>query len=236
MNLIILHEDDFIDDNVVRLSDERFLHIRDIHQSASGGSIRVGKLNGLIGNGIIGLLSDTAVEITVTLNQSPPAKLPLTVILSLPRPKMIRGIFRSIAELGVERLIVINSSKVEKSFWKSPVLHQQKIEHYLIAGLQQCRDTVMPTVHFKRLFKPFIEDELPTIIDGSIGLIAHPELGHSCPHNLDQRITLAIGPEGGFTSYEVNKFLVAGFEGIHLGNRIFRVENALSMLIAKLFS
>ncbi len=235
MNLILLFEQDFIAEQSVRLSDERFNHIRNIHHSVIGDSVRVGKLNGLMGHGVITTLSDTAVEINVTLDQHPPAKLPLTVILALPRPKMIRRIFRSLAELGVEHLIVINSYKVEKSFWKSPALDQQKVEGYLIAGLQQTKDTVLPKVSFKRLFKPFVEDELPTIIEASKALLAHPGIGQPCPHHLDQRITLAIGPEGGFTEYEVDKLLETGFEGVHLGERILRVENAISTLIAKLY-
>ncbi len=236
MNLILLFEQDFIANDTVRLTDERFQHIRNIHQSTIGNKVRIGQLNGLIGSGVISALSDTAVEIKTVLNQSPPAKLPLTIILALPRPKMIRRIFRSIAELGVENLIVINSHKVEKSFWKSPVLEQEKIKQYLIAGLQQARDSILPTVSFHRLFKPFVEDELPAIIKNSTALVAHPGIGQSCPHQLDQRITLAIGPEGGFTDYEVSKLLEAGFEGIHLGERILKVENAVSTLIAKLYS
>ncbi len=236
MNIIILLEQDFFAENQVRLQDERFEHIRKIHQAKIGDHIRVGKLNGLMGAGSILSIDDHHVDIAVQLNLPPPDKLPLTVILALPRPKMIRRIFRSIAELGIDELIVINSYKVEKSFWKSPALESDKVEQYLIAGLQQAKDTRLPKVSFKRLFKPFVEDELPTIIKGSRGLIAHPDTGIACPHQLNQAITLAIGPEGGFTPYEANKFIEAGFEGIHLGDRILRVENALAVLASKLYS
>jgi RsmE family RNA methyltransferase len=235
VNLIILLAGDFTSDNTVTLTDERFKHIRKIHQSSVGDSVKVGQLNGLMGAGIITAISDDKVDIEVTLQQSPPEKLPLTVILALPRPKMIRRIFRSIAELGIEELIVINSYKVEKSFWNSPALTDEKVEGYLVAGLQQAKDTVLPKVSFKRLFKPFVEDELPAIIKGSRGIIAHPATGKPCPHAINEKAVLAIGPEGGFTEYEVNKFIEAGFEGIHLGERILRVENALAAITSKLY-
>lgn len=235
MNLILLDDTDFIAENSVKLSDDRYRHIRNIHQSKSGDSVRVGELNGLMGTGIIQSIDQNSVELTVELSQKPPAKLPLKIILALPRPKMIRRLFRSVAELGVEELIVINSYKVEKSFWLSPALEEQKVQFYLASGLQQAKDTILPKISFKRLFKPFVEDELPELVKGHRGLIAHPGIGQPCPHAIDTRSLLAIGPEGGFTDYEVDKFLAAGFEAIHLGERILRVENALTAITSKLY-
>jgi len=235
VNLILLYDTDFIAEKSVKLSDDRYQHIRNIHQSKMGDSVKIGKLNGLMGTGIIQSIDQDGVEMTVEFYQQPPAKLPLKIILALPRPKMIRRLFRSIAELGVEELIVINSYKVEKSFWLSPALDEQKIQFYLASGLQQAKDTVLPKVTFKRLFKPFVEDELPELIKDCRGLIAHPGIGQPCPHAIETRSVLAIGPEGGFTGYEVEKFLAAGFEGIHLGERILRVENALTAITSKLY-
>ena len=235
MNLIILFATDFTNENHVTLTDKRFEHIRDIHQSSVGDSVKVGQLNGMMGIGIITAITDNKIDIEVSLNQAPPEKLPLKIILALPRPKMILRIFRSIAELGIEELIVINSYKVEKSFWNSPALTDKKVEDYLIAGLQQAKDTVLPKVSFKRLFKPFIEDELPAIAQHCRGIIAHPASGKPCPHTINENAVLAIGPEGGFTEYEVNKFIEAGFESIHVGERILRVENAVAAITSKLY-
>ncbi len=236
MNLILLEHQDFIDPQHVRLSDARFKQILQVHGSQIGDQVRVGELNGLMGSGRITDLNEQAVTLAVQLDQQPPAKLPLTVVLALPRPKMIRRIFRSLAELGVEQLIVINSYKVEKSFWQSPALDPVKVRQYLVDGLQQAKDTILPQVQFHKRFKPFVEDELPNIIAGSRALIAHPALGEHCPHQLNERITLAVGPEGGFIPYEVEKLQAIGFEGVDLGERILKVENALTTLIAKLYN
>jgi RsmE family RNA methyltransferase len=236
VNLILLTEQDFVTDGQVVLSDQRCAHIRQVHGSQVGDTVRVGILNGLMGQATIQQLDQQQVTLSVSMDQQPPAKLPLTIVLALPRPKMIRRIFRTIAELGVARLYVINSYKVEKSFWQSPALQEDNIRSYLIDGLQQAKDTALPEVHFQRLFKPFVEDQLPGIIQGSKSLVAHPQLGTPCPHQLDEPITLAIGPEGGFTPYEVEKLQAIGFSGIHLGSRILKVENALGSLVAKLYS
>jgi RsmE family RNA methyltransferase len=93
----------------------------------------------------------------------------------------------------------------------------------------------MPEIHIKKLFKPFVEDELPAIAEGSLRLVAHPGEANACPHHVEKKTTLVIGPEGGFTEYEVSKLKEAGFDGVHLGSRILRVETAVPVLISRLF-
>ncbi|MGK0442689.1 MAG: RsmE family RNA methyltransferase [Pseudohongiellaceae bacterium] len=236
MNIILFSANELSENQRLVLSDKRFQHIRNIHRSKTGDSVRLGKINGDMGTGTILTIDEQQVEIDVTLSHSAPEKLPLKIVLALPRPKMIRRIFRTAAELGVSELIIINSYKVEKSFWQSPALNEDNIYDYLLDGLQQAKDTVMPKISFHKRFKPFAEDILPDLSSNTKKLLAHPGIGELCPLAINEPITLAIGPEGGFIPYEVEKFLAAGFEGIHLGPRILKVENALTVLTAKLYS
>ena len=46
---------------------------------------------------------------------------------------------------------------------------------------------------------------------------------------------MAIGPEGGWIPYEVEKLAAAGLQPVQLGERILRVETAVSALLARLF-
>jgi RsmE family RNA methyltransferase len=92
----------------------------------------------------------------------------------------------------------------------------------------------MPEVKCYQRFKPFVEDVLPALIQDSRAIIAHPGHGDLCALNSQHAITLAIGPEGGFIDYEVDKFKQAGFSTCHLGERILRVENAIPVLLGRL--
>ena len=93
----------------------------------------------------------------------------------------------------------------------------------------------MPTIHLRKLFKPFVEDELAAISEGSLKLLAHPISEKTCPADIESQTTLIIGPEGGFTPYEVAKLEKIGFDTVHLGPRILRVETAVPVLLGRLF-
>jgi RsmE family RNA methyltransferase len=165
----------------------------------------------------------------------PPPALPVTLVLSLPRPKVLRRVLRSASALGVKRVILLNSLRVEKSFWQSPFLDGASLKEELILGLEQARDTVLPEVVLRPLFKPFVEDELPALIRGTLPLVAHPAASSPCPRDLSRPVTLAIGPEGGFIPYEIERLVSKGFTPIHLGERILSIETVLPFLLSRLF-
>lgn len=220
---------------MARLGGRRLQHILEVHRATPGDSLRVGMLNGDMGHASIVSLSYEEALLRFSLDQPPPSKLPLTLLLSLPRPKMLKRILQTVAALGVQRLILMNSYRVEKSFWESPWLEATAIREQLLLGLEQARDTVLPEVWLEPRFKPFVEDRLPDLCRGARSLVAHPMAEASCPVAVDQAVTLAIGPEGGFIPYEVEKLQSCGFEAVHLGPRILRVETAVTALVARLF-
>jgi RsmE family RNA methyltransferase len=56
-----------------------------------------------------------------------------------------------------------------------------------------------------------------------------------CPRNVKRAVTLAIGPEGGFIPYEMEKLVACGFAPVQIGERILTVETAVPALVARLF-
>lgn len=235
MNLILLFQQDFIDDNNVVLTDRRYEHIRNIHQANTGDQLKVGLVNGNLGTGVITKIDNCEVRLTITLDRLPPSSLPLTLLISLPRPKMLKRILQTATTMGAKEIYLINSYRVDKSYWGTPIL-QQQLEEQLLLGLEQAGDTVLPNIHLRKRFKPFVEDELPTLIQDTRALIAHPYHAQPCPAPSQTATTLAIGPEGGFIPYEVEKLQACGFQSIHIGERILRVETAVTALLSRLFS
>ncbi|HPS68646.1 MAG TPA: 16S rRNA (uracil(1498)-N(3))-methyltransferase [Holophaga sp.] len=235
MNLVLLHKDDFVAAGTVRLSGRRLEHIRTVHRVAPGDELAVGLLDGGIGKGCLTRLDEHCLEMTVELGEAPPPKLPLTLLLALPRPKVLNRVVASATSLGVARIYLVNAWKVEKSYWKSPRLSEENLLQQRILGLEQAKDTRLPELHLRRLLRPFAEDELPGLAAGTLALVAHPGAATACPRAVDRPVTLAIGPEGGFLPAEVALLERAGFTAVDLGPRILRVETAVAALAARLF-
>lgn len=235
MNLLLLEAADFVAADRVIVRDRRLQHIQDVHRAEAGQSLRVGRLGADMGHGRILRLDAHEAELEVSLTQPPPTKLPITLLLALPRPKMLRRVLQTVACMGVPRLVLLNSYRVEKSFWQTPFLEPAAIREHLLLGLEQARDTVLPEVSIEKRFKPFVEDRLPQLTAGTQGLVGHPGDYPSCPRAVTGPVTLAIGPEGGWIPYEIDKLSEAGLQPVQLGDRILRVETAVSALLARLF-
>ncbi|KGK42070.1 16S rRNA methyltransferase [Nitrincola sp. A-D6] len=237
MNLILLHPGELADSASVVLTDRRFTHIRDVHQVQPGDSLRVGMLGGAIGVARVVQLNPHSVELALDFSaaRQPPAPLPVILVLALPRPKMFKRILQTVASLGVKEIWLIHSYRVDKSYWSSPLLTEAMIEAQLLLGLEQAGDTLMPRVEIRKRFKPFVEDELPGLLTGRQGWVAHPYEAEPCPSASVEPKLVAVGPEGGFIAYEVGKLQEAGLRSLSLGSRILRVETAVPVLLSRLF-
>jgi RsmE family RNA methyltransferase len=109
----------------------------------------------------------------------------------------------------------------------------------LLHGLEQAKDTLVPEVFIHKRFKPFVEDFLPGIMqEYNHCLVAHPEtvqtLLQVCDRKISGRVLLAVGPEGGWVDFEIDRFIDQGFRPFSLGERILRVDTAIVALLAQL--
>ncbi len=235
MNLVLLFPEDFLAPERVRLEGRRLAHMTEIHRAALGDSLAVGVLNGRMGRGTVTRLDHIALEMEVELNQDPPPKLPLALILALPRPKVLNRALAAATSLGVARIVLLNAWKVEKSYWNSPRLSDENLMAQRVLGLEQAKDTVLPELRLARFFRAFVEDELPILMKDTLPLVAHPGAVEPCPRSVFRSTTLAIGPEGGWMDAELKSLIAIGLQPVKLGPRILRVETALASLVGRLF-
>lgn len=244
MNLILVSKEEISSDGTVNINDSyRLKSINSILKSGSASSLKTGIIGGKLGYAEVadinysdGLIESVVLD-TSSLDMPPPEPLDLILICAMQRPKTLKKILQTVTALGVKKIYIIETWKVEKSYWTSSLLNEEELRAQLLLGLEQCVDTILPEVCIKRAFRPFAEDELPGIASGRLSFVAHPYT-ESCELSLPVAgpVTLAVGPEGGFTDYEVKKFNDTGFIPVSLGDRILRSEYAVTALIALLKS
>lgn len=236
MNLLLLEQHQLVDGTEARLTDAQVRHIIQVLRAEPGAQLKVGRLNGSLGRGQLAHTDGHYHLTNLALDKPAPANLPTTLILALPRPQMIKRILQTVACMGVSRICLIQTAKVEKSYWQSPAVTDQAIHEQLMFGLEQAGATQLPTVEKYLRFRPFAEDRLPEFTPMTHKLLVHPGPFPPCPRLADnQPSLLAIGPEGGFTEQEVAYFTAAGFTPIQLGPRILKVEIAVPVTLARLY-
>jgi len=233
MNIILFDEKDHHQNkDMIRLYDHRFHHISEVLRSKKNDLLRIGLIDGKLGTGKVIEMNKQFIDISINLEKEPPLPSNLTLLLALPRPKILRRTLKHITALGVKKIFLINSFRVDKSYWQTPVLERENIRDIFLDGLSQSCDTILPELYMRPLFKPFVEDELPDIIKNTIPVIAHPKAAKKVADTSGKHVTLAIGPEGGFIPYEINRLKECGFEEFNTGERILPVETAVPAIIS----
>lgn len=241
MNIILVEAEE-IQENCVRLGDHRAKHIVKVLRGEVGDRLRVGCINAGLGVGkIVSIENKYPFIVELALDLGEPARpLPeLDLVLALPRPIMLKRILSQITALGVGEIHLINANRVEKSFWKASLLEPHEYREHLIQGLEQAVDTRLPKVVIHEKFKPFVEDYLPVITPRYGSLVcAHPKgdrtLAGVVQDGRDRRVLLAIGPEGGWVDFEVEKFKEQRFACCTVGDRILKVDTATIAIHAQI--
>jgi 16S rRNA (uracil1498-N3)-methyltransferase len=234
MNLLLLEPAELAADGTARLSGRRARHALEVLRTAPGRTIRAGLVGGRVGEAEVLAAGGEDVVLAARLDRDPPPPSPVTLLLALPRPKMLRRILQACAAMGVKRIVLLGSWRVEKSYFGSPFLAAEAIRAELLLGLEQGKDTVLPDVAVRRFFKPFVEDELDGLCP-PLRLLAHPG-DHPALDRLAAaagEAALAVGPEGGWTAYEAAALERRGFVPFSLGPRILRVDAAVPFAIGQ---
>lgn len=233
MNIILFSAEELKNDQLT-LTDHRHHHIKKLLKPAIGDTLHIGQIDGQMGHGTVHEISDTQTVMIVSLNITPPTPLPIKLIIALPRPKVFKRIAYNVATLGVKELHIINSWRVEKAYWNSPAIEPAYLEPYFLEGICQAKDTIMPTVQFHRYYSNFAKEVLPEISKDTDKWVAHPYDGNNAQPIHNSPTTLIIGPEGGFIEREIETFEDMGFHRLQIGDRILKVETAVTASIAKL--
>lgn len=235
MNRILFWEDEMRTDGRLHLADRRAAHVRSVLHAGVGQIVRMGQINGTVGRGIVESLDESAVVLRWEPDAGVPAPPRVDLLLALPRPKVMRRLWAPLASMGVGHVVLVNAARVERNYFDTHWLEREVFEPLLLEGLEQSGDTALPRVSIRRRFRPLVEDELEAMFPGSARVVGHP--GDADPMTelrlpATQRMLLAVGPEGGWTPFEIELLEAHGFRRVSAGRRTLRSDTACVALLA----
>lgn len=233
MNVLLLDVLDIHGTTAVIKNPAQIAHIKSVLQAKIGDRLKIARLDGNLGTGVLLSLDHQAILTDICLDKNPPDKLGVTLVLALPRPKVLRRLIMDMTAMGVNHIILVNSYRTDKSYWGSPML--ARLDQFVIDGLQQGVDSVPPKISLAKRFKPFVQDELPSLIQKT-AVVCHPYATqnfyeYSQTNGLPDLIV--IGAEGGFIPYEIELLSSVGVSVVGLGQRILRTECAVSAVLGR---
>jgi RsmE family RNA methyltransferase len=200
-------------------------------------SIRASVYGGLCGSAQVLRATSEQVNLKLICETSPPAKLPISLVVGLCRPQSVKKVIQAAVCFGVTELHFIRTQRSQKSYLDAEVLGEESILEQQILGLEQSCGSEPVEIFMHTRFKPFIEDVLPDARRGGSGVIAvTPRVdrvdGESLNFDLgsisnSRSVWLAVGGEAGFNDFEIESFVAAGFTAVSLGCRILRIEQAV---------
>ena len=240
MNLILLEADEIQANGTAVLAGKRARHVREVLQVSAGEQIRVGVVDGPLGTAIV-LEDAEPLRLHCTLDGGIPPVPCVDLLLAMPRPKVMNRLWPVLASLGVGRILVSNARKTERNYFDTHVLEPEHVRTQLIEGLQQARDTRLPRVSVHKQFKKLVEDQLDGFGPYAARWVAHPGPGVFPFEKMtalpsDARVLVAVGPEGGWTPYELERLEQHGFESVSWGPRALRTDTACAVLLGLVYA
>jgi 16S rRNA (uracil1498-N3)-methyltransferase len=162
----------------------------------------------------------------------PDRELSFTLTVACPLPKGDRAQFlvEKLTELGIAVYVPLSS---QRRTLQPREVRSDRLRRHVIEASKQCGRNVLLQVEAAQSWDRYCRrGNLP-----ALRVLAHPGSSRSLSELVpamaaSPMVAVAVGPEGGFTSEEVERARAAGWTPVDLGPRILRVETAAVFLAA----
>jgi 16S rRNA (uracil1498-N3)-methyltransferase len=215
----------------LKLSEQESTHIVRSLRYRRGDALILINGEGLVIDGKIESADSTCSIVEVLRFRQTPKPVPeIIVAQSMPKGGTMDDLVRNICEAGASGIIPLESARCEVKLdadrTRTRMLrwHQQAAEACKQSSNPWCTD-----IHAPQAIKNWLE-RLPAKENGELRLLGSLQIGAEPVGNLNlqkaKKITWLIGPEGDFTSEEIDQAIGCGFIAVTLGPNVLRAENA----------
>ncbi|MCR5699052.1 MAG: 16S rRNA (uracil(1498)-N(3))-methyltransferase [Treponemataceae bacterium] len=230
MNIVLFDESEI--NQSLKKGDERFEHCVKILKKKVGDSFDAGIIGGMAGKAVIKSLDENEIHFEFEPLTDGKKLYPLTMMIGFPRPIQLKRLFRDMAGLGVEKILLCGTELGEKSYMQGDIARVEKARELLKEGSVQAASTHVPEIEKfddVRLCLSSIEKS------DDVFLVALDNINPECSlsdflgridFTKKTRIVAAIGSERGWTDSERAMFKKARFTLCSMGCRVLRTETA----------
>ncbi len=220
----------------VDLPDDQAHYLRSVMRLSSGDSIilfngRGGEYRGRIEQ--LGRQQPSCmIESFVDISREMPCR--VHIVQAACRSEKIETVLQKATELGAASFQVVRSERSSlKLDGAKRIKRIQRWQKIIIEAAEQSGRTAAPSIEWR--------NGLSDIAQQGACFILHPDATHNWPQQRDAitkapSITLAIGPEGGWSIRDTEQLSHAGFQPLRFGPRIMRTETAAPALLAAIQS
>jgi 16S rRNA (uracil1498-N3)-methyltransferase len=216
------------------ITGEEFHHIVHVRRKKVGDHIDLTNGNGLLADTIITEIGKKKLTVEIRDTKEIKASQPkIAVAFSLLKSKHDNLVIEKLAELGVKEFFPLIT---ERSVRKISPNTTEKFRKAAIAAIKQCDNAFLPEINLPLE----INDALEQITNSGFSIIVALETGERNSLNdalakvADENICILIGPEGGFSSQEIELFDQRKLIPVTLGNHILRAETASIVAVSQI--
>lgn len=215
----------------VALDDDAHRHAARVLRLAVGDALTLFNGDGCDYSGEISHMDRRATRVRITGRQTPGNESPLNLTLyaAILKGEAMDRVMQKAVELGARRIVPVIAARSEAL--PPGERRDKKLAHWqgiIIASAMQCGRAVLPPLD---AITPLAD--VLAAADGLRWIFTPHHAPEGASPAATDRLSLLIGPEGGFTPAEVEAAQAAHWQPQHLGPRILRADTAATVAIAR---
>ena len=216
----------------VELPPEEAHHVRKVYRKQPGEMIELTNGQGLWARGEVETADPRRLACIIReIREMPaPSARNITVALATIRPNRMDWAVEKLSELGVGAIQPLLTEFTSIKTFKTA--HLEKIA---VSAIKQSRQFYLPRLLTPLTFTAWLQKI--SAVDGSQRFLAHLQddavTFRTHPPAGDRPLTIAIGPEGGFSEEEIEQARATGFRFLKLNDAILRTETAAVSAISQ---
>jgi 16S rRNA (uracil1498-N3)-methyltransferase len=221
------------------LTGDQAAHLARVLRATAGQTYDI-VANGFLHRAEITHVSEDSVQFLLHEELQSEAALPLHLLLAVFKFDHMEWAIEKATELGIAKITPILARRTEKHLALVALKRAERWRRIALESSKQSRRTDMPEITEPIPLKQALEHEKsPTRIllseteqQTTLSAALQASLQATASEAASRNVTLAIGPEGGWTPEEISLFTQHQWQPVTLGPRILRAETAAISAIA----